>query len=335
MADKMMRMAGRGDDNTAKPIKTNNNGAVKVDKQGFVHKVRGTVVQPNTRIGLYGLDETSPYNTAQVSVSQSAVNACKLYAQHGDEANTDYGTTENFDRSLKVVTMRASKRSSKMSIYFWNLGSDPITINADIILSTELSKDNNLMHTQNGEFRQRGDILSGASYSRLFVDDTRPVSSANPLPVTQGSILADELGKIGSKITLGAEKDQNGQGVLRVVNANPHGYSSQKDSIQVVDRCDTWSITKSGTSNVELIRLQEVARYHVAKKIVVSSDDPNTVLSWDLYDGVTKVLSGFAHGSDILPLDSKISNGSALKLAVSTSSSAMLRIGIVGETVEV
>lgn len=340
MADKMMRIAGKGSDNNAKAIRTNLDGAVKVDKQSLVTKVRSAVVAPGARIGLYGLEETSLYNTVQVSVSLLVAQKCRLYAGHTDEIGTDYGTTDNYERSQKAITMRASKRSSKMSVYFSNDSTESITINADIILTTELAKDNNIMHAQNGEFRLRGDAVSGASYSRLFLNDTSPVSSTNPLPITvtnptSNVLQVDEYGKVGTKISLGAEKDSNGQGVLRVIDASPYAYNSQKDSLNVVERHDNWTLKLSGTSATEVSKIGEVARYHVIKKLIISASLATSVVQWDLLDGLTSVATGYVHGSQILDVNIKIGAGSSAKLALSTADSATMRGVLIGETLEV
>ncbi|WP_161877855.1 hypothetical protein [Alkalibacterium sp. MB6] len=340
MSDVGLRMLGKDDGGKAKGVSVNNSGAVKVDKQTIVHKVRNATVGAGVRVGLYGLEENSVYNTVQVSVSQSVPNKCRLLAQHSDELGTDYGTTDNYERQQRAVTMRASKRSSRMSIFFTNDGTEPITINADIVITTELAKDNNIMHAQNGEFRQRGDALSGASYTRLFANDTHPVSTTHPMPVqvtnqVQNTLQVDEYGKVGTKITLGAEKDSNGQGVLRVIDASPHAYDSQKDSLNVVQRHDNWTLKLQGANTVETTRVAEIARYHVIKKIIVSASVSSSVIQWDLLDGTTSIAHGYAHGSQVIDINAKITEGKSVKLVLSTSDSSTIRGVVIGETLEV
>lgn len=317
-------------------------------KETKLIKIRDQTVAPNESFLLATVGENDVFTNAKVSLRQNPQNG-SLYAQHMNELGQDMGTTQLSRTSHTIQHLNAEKRSSIMRIYYRNLGDSDITINADIILSVEATRESFLQSGSHAEFKQKGDAITGAAYTRLFVDGENAVSEQNPLPVTvqgqsteivfDGALLAEKYGEPGTNLNLSAEVDHNGQGVLRTIDANPWAYDTKNDTKKIQYAPKTWSITReSDNAMLNATKPSEAAKYHIIKGAYVSVSDGITPVKWAILDDDTIIAQGYAVGSGLqLTSPIKITDGNSVTLRCWASGEAGVKVAatLIGETLEV
>lgn len=314
-----------------------------------ITKIRAQVVASGATVLLGTLSETDPYSTAKVSLRMSANGSFKLYAQHLDELSNDYGTTDVSDRTSNKAYLSAKKRSSIMKIYFVNNTGVEQTINADVIGSFDESNSVTLRDDLGMEFIQKGDPSSGAANTTLYGHTGERISNTNPLPVIvhgqstevifDGAITAEKYGEPNANVSLSAETDENGQGVLRTIDSNPWAYDAVNDTKKMQYAPKTWTVTREVDNAVlNATKSAEPTKYYIIKGAYVSTSDGVTPTKWAILDGDITMAQGYAVGAGLqLTAPIKITGGNSVTLRCWPNGVADVKVAatLIGETFNV
>jgi len=134
MADKIMRMAGRGKDGTAKPLKMDNEGNVGVLNNSELHQEISTSIAAsnNVTVQLTGVPHQNIGVTLQFSSSVEEVEVRVLPRTGGDalisrDLLKTYSGTSNFRIDFRMLT-------DQVDVVITNKGGDSITLHRGVVL---------------------------------------------------------------------------------------------------------------------------------------------------------------------------------------------------------